>query len=71
MTAIPFALVSAEDPSRIFAYGLDIDLPSGRDVITFRRDVHGKSMVGVHGSPESARSRFSLVTPLEITWETG
>lgn len=30
MTATPFSLVSAEDPGKIFAYGLDIDLPSGR-----------------------------------------
>lgn len=71
MTAIPFALVSAADPSRIFAYGLDIDLPSGREVITFRRDAGGQSMFGVHNSPESAQQRFSMVTPLELTWETG
>jgi len=69
VTATPFALVSAEDSSKIFAYGLDISLDSGRDVITFRRDQGGQTMFGVHSSAESALLRFSHVTPLELVWE--
>jgi hypothetical protein len=69
MTATPFSLVSAEDHTKIFAYGLDIDLPSGRDVIIFRRDHTGRSIFGVHQSVESARRRFSTVTPLQLVWE--
>lgn len=69
MTATPFALVSVEDRGKIFAYGLDIDLPSGRDVITFRRDSDGRSMFAVHQSVETARRRFSVVTPVELVWE--
>lgn len=69
MTATPFGLVSAEDHDKIFAYGLDIELDSRRDVITFRRDISGKAMFGVHSSVESAQRRFGIVTPLEIMWE--
>jgi hypothetical protein len=68
VTATPFCLVSAEDPDQVFAYGLDIDLPSGRDVITFRRDTNGRTVFGVHDSPEAARQRFSLTVPLELEW---
>jgi hypothetical protein len=71
MSAIPFALVSADDHDKIFAYGLDIDLDSGREVVTFRRDPNGRSLFGVHQSPEWARDRFSIVTPLELVWECG
>lgn len=70
MTATPFALVSAGDQNQIFAYGLDIDLPSGRSVITFRRESDGQQVFGTHRSAESARQRFSMVTPLELVWES-
>lgn len=69
MTAVPFALVSAEDHTRIFAYGLDIDLPSGHEVVTFRRDGTGHSIFGIHTSVETALLRFSAVAPLELVWE--
>ncbi|HEX2133397.1 MAG TPA: hypothetical protein VHH15_17755 [Actinophytocola sp.] len=69
MTAIPFALVIAEDHDKVFAYGLDIALTSGREVITFRRDSDGRSLFGTHQSAEAARRRFSSVTPLDLVWE--
>jgi hypothetical protein len=69
MTATPFALVSSEDRTEVFAYGLDIDLESGRDVITFRREADGRTLFTVHGSVEEAWRRFSVVTPLELVWE--
>lgn len=68
MNAIPFAIVSAEDRTKIVAYGLDIELASGRDVVTFRRDSDGRSMFSVHQSVESARLRFSALTPVELVW---
>jgi hypothetical protein len=68
MTATPFALVSAEDNSRILAYGLDIDLPSGRDVITYRRDSDGRNLFTVHQSMESARRRYNRITPVDLSW---
>jgi hypothetical protein len=71
VTAVPFALVSAEDRTRIFAYGLDIDLPFGHEVVTFRRDGTGHSTFGVHESVETALLRFNTVTPLELVWEPG
>ncbi|GAB3433934.1 hypothetical protein [Actinophytocola sediminis] len=69
MTATPFALISTEDRAKIVAYGLDIDLPSGRDVVTFRREADGRSSVAVHRSVEAARRRFGMVTPVELVWE--
>lgn len=69
MAATPFALVCAEDHTQVFAYGLDIDLPSGREVITFRRDHSGHGMFGIHESVESARQRFSGIVPLELVWD--
>jgi uncharacterized protein (UPF0548 family) len=69
MTATPFALVSTEDRDKVFAYGLDIDLPSGRDVITFRRGADGQTMFSVHGSVEAAQRRFNMVTPVDLVWE--
>jgi hypothetical protein len=71
VTATPFALVSAEDRDEVFAYGLDIDLPSGREVVTFRRDISGLSVFGTHQSAEAAQKRFSAITPLELIWEPG
>ncbi|OLF11142.1 hypothetical protein BLA60_14235 [Actinophytocola xinjiangensis] len=70
MTATPFALVSTEDPDKVFAYGLDIDLPSGRNVVTFRREPTGQKLFATHESVESARRRFSVITPLDLVWET-
>lgn len=71
MTATPFALVNPDDRNMIYAYGLDIDLPSGRDVITFRRDHAGHSMFSLHSSVEAAHRRFSTITPLELVWDCG
>lgn len=69
MTATPFALVSATDDTKIVAYGLEIDLPSGRDVVTFRRESDGRTSFGVHRSVDAARRRFSLVTPVALVWD--
>jgi len=71
VTATPFALVSAEDRSRIVAYGLDIELDSGRDVVTFRRDGDGPGTFGAHRSIDSAMRRYALLTPVELEWDTG
>lgn len=71
MTATSFALVSVEDRGKVFAYGMEIDLPAGREVVTFRRESGGQCLFGVHESAEGARRRFSVVTPLELVWESG
>jgi len=71
MTMTPFALVNPDDRRMIFAFGMDIDLPSGREAITFRREASGHSTFGVHGSAEAAHRRFSMITPLELLWEPG
>lgn len=70
MSVIPFSLVSAEDPDKVFAYGIDIELLSGREVVVFRRDPGGQAMFGIHQSAESALRRYNLITPLELVWET-
>ena len=69
MSATPFALISVEDRSKVVAYGLDIDLPSGHDVITFRREPGGQPTFSVHQSVERAQDRYNMLTPLELVWE--
>ncbi|OLF12726.1 hypothetical protein BLA60_05460 [Actinophytocola xinjiangensis] len=71
MTVTPFALVNPDDQRMVFAYGMDIELPSGREAVTFRREASGQPMIGVHGSAEAAHRRFSMVTPLDLIWEPG
>ena len=69
MTAAAFSLVSADDHDKVFAFGIDIDLPSGREAITFRREADGRTVFGVHESAEAARLRFSRLVPLDLVWE--
>lgn len=71
MPATPFALVAAADHDKVLAYGLDIDLPSGRDVITYRRDPNGHNTFAIHRSVESAQRGYSRITPVDLVWEPG
>lgn len=64
-----FTLVSSEDPSRVFAFGLEV-VDSGGDVqvaMTYRQDPRsGQSCFSTHLSAEAACVRFSMVTPLTL-----
>lgn len=66
-----FTLVSAEDPTRIFAWGMQITEADTRTAIVWRRDPeNGQNTFGVHASAEAARRRFGLITPMEVVWES-
>jgi hypothetical protein len=69
MTATPFALVCVADRDKVLAYGMEIELASGREVVTFRRESNGQTMFGVHQSVEAACRRFNGITPVELVWE--
>lgn len=65
-----FTLVSAEDRSRVFAYGISITGDSGDEAVTYRREPDsGQTLFGVHSCAEAARTRYSMVTPLDLVWE--
>ena len=68
MESVPFTLVSSEDHSKVFAYGLEIRTGTKVDeAVTYRRDPQsGHTMFGVHTSAEAARGRFSMITPLDL-----
>lgn len=71
MESALFALVSTEDESRIFAFGISIIDRSKTEAVTYRRDPSsGQTMFGVHASAEAACQRYSMITPLELVWQT-
>jgi len=71
MKSVPFTLVSTEQPDLVFAFGLEIVRDGNvEEAVTFRREPDGgQVMFGAHASAESARARFSLVTPLTLLWQ--
>jgi hypothetical protein len=64
-----FHLVSAEDHNKIFAFGISITGGKRDEAVVYRRDPSsGRTLFGVHGSAEAARSRYSAITPLDLVW---
>jgi GAF domain-containing protein len=66
-----FSLVSAEDPSKIFAVGVEIVLEEGEieSAVIYRREPDGQSTIGVHRTAEAAQELFSRVIPLTLQRE--
>jgi hypothetical protein len=71
MESALFTLVAAEDESKIFAFGISITDKSQKEAVIYRRDPgSGQTMFGVHASAEAACLRYSMITPLEVVWQT-
>ncbi|MCT2587073.1 hypothetical protein [Actinophytocola gossypii] len=64
-----FTLVSADDPTLVFAWGMQVSEPDRRTAVVWRREPDGQDILGLHASADAARERFSLVTPLDLVWE--
>lgn len=64
----PFSLVSTEDPTQVFAFGLEIIRDGGEieTAITYRRESNGQNMFGVHSSAAAARDRFGVIAPMTL-----
>lgn len=63
-----FSLLSEEDPSLVFAFGLEIIGNDGEinTAVTFRLGDGGQHSFSVHESADRARATFSRVTPLTL-----
>jgi hypothetical protein len=69
-----FTLVTIDDDSKIFAWGIEIDtdVDGVRDTeaIIYRKDpATGQTLFGLHDSAESASDRWSSIVPVEVNWE--
>ena len=70
MDAQLFALVSAENPKLIFAWGMEISHRDNTEAVIYRHDPRsGHSTTGLHTSAEAALARWSRLGPLELRWE--
>ena len=69
-----FTLVTIDDDSKIFAWGIEIDseVDGVRDTeaIIYRKDpATGRTLFGLHDSAEAAADRWSSIVPVEVNWE--
>ncbi|MBP2321700.1 hypothetical protein JOF56_002085 [Kibdelosporangium banguiense] len=70
MEAQLFTLVSAEDPDKIFAWGMEIATDDDVEAIVYRRDpLTHRTMFGVHNSAEEALARYGNTRALDLQWE--
>lgn len=70
MEANLFSLVSQADPSRVFAWGMEVLDDDRTAAVIYRRDPDtGRSLVGRHDSAEAALRRWGRRVPLRLVWE--
>ncbi|MBB5958798.1 hypothetical protein FHS29_005407 [Saccharothrix tamanrassetensis] len=70
MEANLFSLVSEADPTRIFAWGMEIMDDERTSAVVYRRDPDtGRGFVGQHESAEAALRRWGRRVPLLLVWE--
>ncbi|MET0236097.1 MAG: hypothetical protein ABW224_15740 [Kibdelosporangium sp.] len=70
MEAQLFTLISAEDPSQIFAWGMEITAGDDTEAVVYRRDpLTQRTMFGVHNSAADALARYGNSRPLDLQWE--
>ncbi len=69
-----FTLVTIDDDSKVFAWGIEI-ATSGedgddREAVIYRKDpATGKTLFGLHDSAQAASDRWSSIVPVEVRWE--
>ncbi len=69
-----FTLVTIDDDSQVFAWGIEIvgavGSPPHTEAETYRTDpARPRTRCGVHDSAQAACDRWSSIVPLEICWE--
>ena len=65
-----FTLVTIDDDSKIFAWGIEIVSEDDNEAVIYRKDpVTCRTLFGVHDSAQAACERWSGIVPLEICWE--
>lgn len=76
MDAKLFALIDAETHDQIFAWGMEVSYEKSdqeettRTAVVYHHDPRtGQGAVGRHSSAVSARDTWSLVVPLDLTWD--
>ncbi|OLF09139.1 hypothetical protein BLA60_21440 [Actinophytocola xinjiangensis] len=73
MHASLFSLVTADDPTVVFGWGMEIvdhqDGDESRKTIVHIGSPKGQGTVSMHESAEHARNRWSMVVPVDIVWD--
>lgn len=74
MHASLFSLVTTEDPSAVFAWGIEMvdylgDEEERRKTIVHLGGPNGPGTISTHDTAEKACARWSKVVPLDIVWD--
>ncbi|MFL6119902.1 hypothetical protein [Actinophytocola sp.] len=65
-----FTLVSADDETMVFAWGLQITTPTEQEAVTYcRNPVTNQTVFGLHANAESALRRYGATFQLRLVWE--
>jgi hypothetical protein len=65
-----FTLVTIDDDSKVFAWGIEIDTEDDVEAVIYRKDpATGRTLFGVHDSARAASDRWSSIVPVEVNWE--
>jgi hypothetical protein len=65
-----FTLVTVEDDSKIFAWGIEIATEDDLEAVIYRKDpATARTLFGLHDSAQAACERWSSVVKLRIRWE--
>jgi hypothetical protein len=65
-----FTLVTIDDDSQIFAWGIEIVSEDDMEAVIYRKDpTTSRTLFGLHDSAQAACERWSGIVPLEICWE--
>ena len=65
-----FTLVTIDDDSKVFAWGIEIDTEDDVEAVIYRKDpATGRTLFGVHDSAQAASDRWSSIVPVEVSWE--
>jgi hypothetical protein len=65
-----FTLVSANDETQVFAWGMQITTATEQEAVTYcRHPTTTQTVFGLHANAESALWRYSKTLQLRLVWE--
>jgi hypothetical protein len=65
-----FSLVTIDDDTKIFAWGIEITTSDDLEAVIYRKDpTTSRALFGVHDSAQAACDRWSGIVPLRISWD--